>query len=613
MNNGTQHQLPLPPARWICFRDFHLAPLDDVSPEALNRAAQQACGRYQDRKHLELTTAQNFLASKLGAKGGFAGFKHEFEHKLRPFMQAHGLLKRADLITPRHDFPLVKLAPRQVADRLFLSGQPLPKRIFTGYDVDWYELNNRFYQSNPWRNYQEQHGKLFFLPFDLTMQECDRLRAESSEAAEQCLDAAIAACDPAINPPANNLLGDQLLQFEEALERKFRFVPTLYQSASCPADRFNEDVHCFHDVAKLFREWISRRRNGWVEILRYNESLVFVKEAGGGYDFLVPGFRDGPFEHNPFSPYLKKGDVPKSNDAYHFQRWLYFEYAGWLEEDEHHAEMEFYAGGKQPIDYPRPEHILRTHLITVGKYRPPQNVAPRAEGYYPFMLGGRLLCISNLVSIAEFRAFMECNPEYADYSRKPEGIDRWEPVNSDLDQTLPASVTWYDANAYASWVCRAKGLPVRLLTADEYIELAASILGPPAEVPRQGFFPREQDRLCCFSTAEGKPISGHPPYMPEDDFQRLRLNFIPEVMKWRASAEGLRFLISPHFGEWLNEESAVLNTLTRTNIREPLFPPSRGFTGRSTGKYISKKIGFRLCFLGKPVQAGGTTVTSIAK
>ncbi len=613
MNDGTQHKSPLPSARWVFFRDFHLAPLDDVRPEALNRAAQQACGQYRDRKHLELTTAQNFLASKLGAKGGLAGFKREFDLNLNPFMQAHGLLKRADLITPRHDFPLVELAPRQIADRLFLSGRPLPQRVFTGYDVDWYELNNRFYRSNPWRDYQERHGKLFFLPFDLTMQECDRLRAESLEAVAQCLDAAIAACAPAINPPVNNLLGDQLLQFGGTLEREFRFVPKLYQPASCQADKFREEVRCYHDVAKLFREWIGRRGNGWVEILRYNESLIFLKGCGDSYDFLVSGFRDGPFEHNPFSPYLKNDDVPKSNDAYHFQRWLYFEYSGWLEEDEHHSEMEFYAGGKQPIDYPRPDLILRTHLITVGKYRPPQKLAPRAEGYYPFKLGGRLLCISNLVSIVEFRAFMERNPEYADYSRKPDGVDRWEPVNSDLDQTLPASVTWYDANAYASWVSRVKGLPVRLLTADEYIELAASILGPPPEVPKHGFFHLEHDRLCRFTSAEGSPISGHPPYMPEEDFQRLRLNFIPEAMKWNASAEGLRFLISPHFGEWMNEESAVLNTLTRTNIREPLLPPSRGFTGQSTGKYISKKIGFRLCFLGSPDQANGTTVTSIAK
>jgi len=613
MNDGTPQTATLLPFRWIFFKNFHLAPLDDVTPEAVNRAAQEACGRYRDRELLKLTTAQNFLASKLGMKGGLAGFSREFEEKLRPFMQAHGLLTRADLIAPRHDFPLVKLTPRQVADRLFQLHRPIPKRIFTGYDVDWYDLNNRFHGSNPWREYQKQHGMLFCLPFELVMQKCGGLKAESPDAAAECLDAAVAACEPAIKWSANNLIGDQLLQFGGTLEKEFLFVPRLYQPASLPAEKFLEEVRRYHDVAKLFREWIGRCGNGWVEILRYNESLVFLKGGGDSYDFLVSGFRDGPFEHNPFSPYLKNGDVPKSNDAYHFARWLYFEYAGWFEEDEHHSEMEFYASGKQGIDYPGSEHILRTHLITVGKYRPPQKVALQAEGYYPFMLGGRLVYVSNLVTIAEFRAFMEGNPEYADYSRKPNGVDRWEPVNSDLDQTLPASVTWYDANAYASWVCRAKGLPVRLLTADEYIELAASTLGPPAEVPKQGFFHLEHDRLCGFTTAEGSPISGHPPYMPEDDFQRLRLNFIPEAMRWSASAEGLRFLISPHFGEWLNEESAVLNTLTRTNIRSPLFPPSRGFTGRSTGKYISKKIGFRLCYLGKQGQARAMLNTSTAK
>lgn len=613
MNNGTQQSAILPPSRWIFFKNFHLAPLDDVTPEAVMLAAQQACGPHRDREPLKLTTAQNFLATKLGAKGGLAGLSQEFQKKIRPFMEAHGFLTRADLITSRHDCPLVALTPRQVADRLFRRDQRIPRRIFTGYDVDWYDLNNRFYRANPWREYQEQHGKLFFLPFELVMQACDRLRAKSPAEAAECFDAAIAACAPAINPPANNLLGDLLLQFGGTFEKEFRFVPNLYQPTSCPANQFNEEVRRYHDVSKLFREWIGRCGKGWVEVLPYNESLAFLKGDGGNYDFLIPGFRDGPFEHNPFSPYLRNGDVPKSNDAYHFQRWLYFEFSGWLEEDEHHAEMDFYARGKQSIDYPRPEQILRAHLITVGKYRPPVREAIQAEGFHPFTLGGRLLYVSNLISIAEFRAFMQSNPEYARYSREPDGVDQWEPVNSDLDQTLPASVTWYDANAYASWIGREEKLPVRLLTTDEYAELATSILGPPSEVPKHGFFHLEHDRLCCFTTAEGTSISGHPPYMPEDDFQSLRLNYIPEAMKWRASSAGLRFLISPHFGEWLNEESAVLNTLTRTNIREPLFPPSRGFTGRSTGKYISKKIGFRLCYLGKPEPARGSLDTSTAK
>lgn len=565
-------------------------------------AAQQACGPYRDREPLKLTTAQNFLATKLGAKGGLAGFSQEFEKKIRPFMKTHGLLTRADLITPRHDFPLVELTPRRVADRLFQHDQPTPKRIFTGYDVDWFELNNRFYQSNPWREYQEQHGKLFFLPLEMVMQECNKLRAKAPEAAATCLDAAIAACAPAINPPANNLLGDQLLQLGGTLEKEFRFVPNLYQSACCSADHFRGEVRRYHDVSKLFREWIGRCGKGWVEVLPYNRSLVFLKGDDGNYDFLIPGFRDGPFEHNPFSPYLKNGDVPKSNDAYHFQRWLYFEYSGWLEEDEHHAEMEFYAGGKQSIDYPRPEQILRTHLITVGKYRPPVRVAGAVEGFYPCATSGRLLYISNLITIAEFRDFMRQNREYALYSRELPRVDTWEPVNSDHDHSLPASVTWYDANAFASWISKNRHLPVRLLSANEYEEFARPLLEPIPAVSISAFLNMECDRLCCFQWPSGEPIEGHPPYMEESAFLELRLHFIPEAMKWKSRPDGLRILVSQHFGEWLNEHGAALNTLTLSNIRYPQTPPERGFAGGSTGKYISKKIGFRLCYLGRPEQ-----------
>lgn len=611
MNNSTQ-QSPLP-SRFIPFRDSHIAPLDDVTPRAVLRAAELACSKFKDREELQPVTAQNLIAKSLGFEGGFGGFRKEFGDKVLPFMKLHGLKQRTDLIRPRHEFPLINLTPRQLGDRVFKRELPQPNRIFTGYDVDWFELNNRFYHSNEWREFQEGQGKISFLPYELVMVEVNKRRIESSESAQQCLDAAIAACAIAINPPANSLLGDLLLQFGEKLEKDFRFVPHLYKPESCPPDKFLEDEHRYHQVAKLFREWIGQLEHGWLEVLRYNQSLVFLKGRNGDYDFLLPRFRDQAFNHNPFVPYLRNADVPKSNDAHHFQRWLYFEYRGWLEQDKHHSEIEFYSRGKQPTDYPRHEQVLRNHLITVQTYQPPVKEAFQVEGYYPFSLGGRSLCVSNLISIAEFRAFMKENPHYAQYSRESGRVDRWEPVNTDSDETLPASVTWYDANAFASWTSKTKSLPVRLLTADEYDELAKGILGPIPAITDGEFFDMERQRLCRFLSIEGEPIEGHPPYMQERDFQELQLQFIPEAMHWIVGPGGLRLLVSQHFGEWLNEEAAVLNTLTFSSIRYPQIPPTRGFTGRSTGKYISKKIGFRLCYLAKLDNSHATPNNSNAK
>jgi hypothetical protein len=88
--------------------------------------------------------------------------------------------------------------------------------------------------------------------------------------------------------------------------------------------------------------------------------------------------------------------------------------------------------------------------------------------------------------------------------------------------------------------------------------------------------------------------------MPEEDFQGLAFRFIPEVMSWKRAASGLAFLVSYHFGEWLNEPAAAVNSRSLTCLCYLGVPPASGrFAGTSTGKFKSKKIGFRLCYLGE--------------
>ena len=82
------------------------------------------------------------------------------------------------------------------------------------------------------------------------------------------------------------------------------------------------------------------------------------------------------------------------------------------------------------------------------------------------------------------------------------------------------------------------------------------------------------------------------------DFGNIGLKFISENMVWEQSSAGLRFLISPDFGEWLNEKAAAVNTYTRDSLCYPGFRPTKGlFAAHSTGKYKGKKVGFRLCYV----------------
>jgi hypothetical protein len=591
-----------PPARFIPFKKFHIAPLCDVTPEALKKAAELACTVYRDRDPLEPNTALNFIAKRLGFRGGFGGYQQEYATKVLDFMKDNGLGRRTDLINQTDPgCAIISLKPRQVSDRVFRRDRRFPHRIFTGYDVDWFDLNNRYFHGNPWTSHPDY--KLHCLPFDLVMKESATAKAESSDGGRQILEAAVAACDFTIRSGAGNLLGDQLLCFAEGSSAEMEFVSRIYKPKNCSTEAFAQHEQKLREVAKFFRVWIEPQEKGWVQVVPYNESLVFLKGQGGAYDFLFPGFRDELFNHNPFQPHLRNSDVPKSNDAYHFKRWLYFEYTGRLEEEEHCSEKTFYIGDRTADEYPGPEDVLKQHLVLKREYRPPKKVASGAEGFFPACVDGVLLHVGNLVSIRDFREFMVRNPEYAAYSRKPDRVDRWETVNCDEDEALPAAVTWYDANACAAWISKTKKLPVRLLTDDEYQKIARPIVQPASEIPHAEFLDQERERLCRFYQPDGTPIAGHPPYMPEADFQGLAFRFIPEVMSWKRSASGLAFLVSYHFGEWLNEPAAAVNSRSLTCLCYLGVPPASGrFAGTSTGKFRSKKIGFRLCYLGE--QAG---------
>ena len=365
MNNTVHAHSPL--AKFIPFRDFHIAPLADVSPEAFKQAAEEARTTFRGRAELPHTTALNHIAKTLGFEGGFSGFQQEYASKVLPFMRARGLEERADLICPRSDFPFVDLTPRKVSDRLFLSQKSLPKRIFTGYAVDWFSLNDRFFRSNPWRRVQEKEGKLFILAFDQVMKEVNEQKGISLESAQELFDAAIAACEPAINPPSNNLLGDQLVQNCEKLQEHFIYVPGLYQPAGLSAQEFNEEQRRYRDVAKLFRTWIGQLDRGWVEVHPYNPSLVFLKGNDGDYDFVFPGLRDQAFEQAEVHSNAQTDNLDEASDLHSFRHWLYFAYSGWLEDDAHRAEMLFYSLGNAPASYPGVEHVLKkffTHLRT---------------------------------------------------------------------------------------------------------------------------------------------------------------------------------------------------------------------------------------------------------
>lgn len=594
-----------PVVKYLPFRKFHIASIKELSEESLKNASYAL---KKDRQAIKLGTIQNYIAKSLGFRAGFAGFKQEAKGPLPEFMREHGLVTCSNLVAPRDDFAcMVKLGHRQIADRLFDSKRVMPSRLFTGYDVGWGDVNDRWFLSNPWKS----NGCIDCPTFDDVRNALNKATGGLERNRSQLLEAAVAATQPKLMFQPN-LLDDMLSDFSSA-----KFDPSLIQIKRYfgpehgPESRANAAKE-MRDAVLIFRLWMEEQLSGWVDILRYNENLIFLRGRNGEYDFVFRGMRDEPFGHDPFGPYLRSKDVPKSNDSYHFKRWLYHHYRGNLEADQHRAEINFYALGGQTTSYPGEQGILRDWLIADGAYKPPAKRAPVAKGFTRVKLGEEILNISELISINQFKAFLDAEPGYILHRSQQRGLDRWDTVNADDAQHLPAAVTWYDANAYAAWISRTLKLPVRLLTEDEHALLrGVAEFAPLAEEHqlRDNSIPWENwPALCEFMSPEGHLIEGHPPYMKERDFQSLRYRFLPSALCWHKAPNGLRFLVSARFGEWLNAEHAAVNSAYGTSLCYGLFSPYCGrFAAKSTGKYKGMKVGFRLCYLdeGQPAEHAG--------
>lgn len=585
----------VPAVKYLPFKKFHIASITDLSEESVKVASYAL---KKDRQAIKLGTIQNYIAKSLGFRAGFAGFKQEVTGPLPEFMREHGLVKCSNLVAPRDDFAcMIKLGHRQIADRLFDSQRLMPSRLFTGYDIDWYGVNNRWFRHNPWK----PNGRMDCPSFDDVHRALKEAADGCVKKRSQLLEAAVAAAQPKLMFQPN-LLDDMLSDFGSA-----KFDPSLIQIKRYFGPEHGSEARAkaaseMRDAVRIFRLWMEEQLSGWVDILRYNENLIFLRGRNGEYDFVFRGMRDEPFGHDPFGPYLRSKDVPKSNDSYHFKRWLYHHYRGNLEADQHRAEIHYYNCGGQSNAYPGEQRILRDWLIADGVYRPPAKSRPVASGFLSVKLGEELVSISDLITIEEFKAFLDAEPSYLLHRNKQRGLDRWDTVNADDAIHLPAAVTWYDANAYAAWVSRTRKLPVRLLTEDEHALLRGVAVFDPLPEDRQlrdDSIPWENwPAIGEFMSPDGHLIDGHPPYMEEADFQNLRYRFIPSALCWHSAPCGLRFLVSARFGEWLNEEGAAVNSAHGTSLCYGLFSPYRGkFSAKSTGKYKGMKVGFRLCYL----------------
>ena len=627
--------------KYLPFNRFHQAPISGLSPTAIKKAVKEMLKvrDLRDREKISSETAQNFICKSFGFSGGFAGFQKEYNNVLRPFMIEHGLFTPANLVRNGRQYPFVKFTYRKIAERLFQDEKIIPKRVFTGLET----YINTFFMSAS----ESQNFSVIFWPSgeEIKPRPNDSLGCYAITNSEgRLLYGDIFAYI--------NMLGDQFLDYGGEAH-SVEIVPKIYFPKTNKNKAAEEASYISN--GRVLRSLLLELNFGWVDVIPYNANLIFLRYKNGGYDFVFRGMRDTPFQHNLYSPYLRNSDVPATGNMYDFQRWLYFPsnkdenerrpYTGWLEFDEHEAEKMFYAVGGTSVTHPGLDELLRDYLIGKGTYKPPQETAGEFKGFYPCVINTEKYFVSNLVSQHQFKEFMHANSEYRDYSRKASGVDDWETVNCD-EGDLPAAVTWYDAMAYTAWISKTHRLPVRLLEEEEYRSVASSLIpiaeegyfetyfgyvGNDKEIngtikkSEEGEFIYENTagdvglegsisllakkwcaamnrRICHFESIDGTPYLRHPPYMAEEDFQKLIFKFNSDALTWKENANGLWFINSPYFGEWLKPEAAAIDTFLLCSLTSLPFDMAsasrRPFSPTSTGKYKSTKIGFRLIYKG---------------
>jgi len=597
---------------YLPLKQFHILPVFGLEPELIKQSVKSVS---YDREKISHCTLLNALVQSLGFKGGFSGYSNAYEQLLKPFMEDHDLRQYADLIAPR--FPCngasrLKHERQDISDRLFYNNSAIPDKIFTGYNFRYdqyfddgigiynfeiersqYGLNQNPYDANCSEN------------VDLALQNPTlQVQLKRKQSQTRSLIDIVIGGDLFFIQAGFNLLGDQLTQPREK-ESVFQF----YNSNKIALAE--SLVHC-NKKMNLFIQRIEQINQGWIEVLPFNENLIFLKGENGDYDFIFKNQRDEEFKHQIYEPYLKRADVPRFEDEYHFKRWFYFEFRRNRQQQLHQAETEYYCSGGNTRNYPGIEELLKRSLHSdYIKTLIDLRSSIELPDYQKIKLAnGKVLTVSDIITIEEFNEFSIANRSYmqgrAELFEKNGGLDNLEAVNADENTTLPVSLTWYDVMMFISWFNRKNKIETRLLTYDEFIEISPfdepkddtlNYYSPPIKITIKGKTTfsdqlNEEFEYNCLSFYDenGVKIVGHPPYMEEEAFQKIQLKFYDVKF---LEKHGLKYIDSKNFGEWLTDKTYVC-CKSLTGFYNYISKPTPALN--STGKYKGRKIGFRLCY-----------------
>lgn len=582
-------------------------------------------GKNEPSETLKSTALQRNLAQALGAKNYDTDWigKNGMQQRISDFLSENSMTQPTDLIQWNSSPGFAgRLKPRQIADRLFNSGEQSPKRIFTGVG------STLFAPSGYGRS---DINSLAALDGIETYSDQDRYEYCIQRADKHLLRAA--NFRDGVNPPEHLDLTGRMLMLNSVAE----FIGCMYTllgsnllnpRISSPVFRsYNvsaEDREFERKLFQLFRDEIEQSDEGWVDVLPMpdNDNLIFLRGQHGQFDWVVREQRDLEYTTNPLHPIFNAHELPSAFLQSKLKAHLYFGRGRWLEQLEHDAESRHYAEGGEARNWPGYEALIEHHLNAAEGFAKPRPLTgAKTLDFVPHRLGKHCLMVSKLITIDEFWEFYERNNWKEQNSWKNSRLEQAKkgnfeieehlsPVNFLDDGNLPVSVTWLDAMAFCTDLERRTGLPMRLLTVVERKQIA-----PQPTLDLSGIC-----RSTGFVTVKrGEPIP------PDEAYDRIDwavyggddvrggnsahrykpggvLKYGPNL-KWTTNSSGLEFLSVIGFAEWLGDYqnghaptacAATGQALMGGSLERDLSPIHLSM------KHKGAKVGFRLCYVAQP-------------
>lgn len=565
-------------------------PVDSLDPFIIQNSYEK-----QANLPIKRTTFYNCIAEAFGVND-WSKYLSFYTDELTPFMKQYGLTFYA----PENNRDLLNglFTYRSVADRLFFSNRPIPVSIFTGYlcEID----QEHFYDQGIALGNRSKSYEQIVSAIDI-----DLLIPHEQK-------------DNYLNY-FKNLLGDVFVHNKTDAEDQY-----------IARDIFGGAYETSKNViqqAKNLHKLLLQCSKGWLEIIPFNENLIFLKTANGIYDFVFKHLRDSDFEDkSPYRPYLNHDRTPSvMNETYDFARWLYFGRREnnskpssdtrrdfWLELDTYLTGIDLYQERSEVFS--GHEFLLKKYYVKKGMYSYRRNNnSHMLDGFKEIKFSnGKVLYVSNLINIEEFSEFYNdessigqndqyrhpsksYREEQEELKKRYKNLELWDTVNS-KPYSFPTTATWYDAVAYCRWFELKNNVSARLLSANEWFQIFEN----PQKVANINQLNQCSDELICF-TPEGDIIEDITER--RDDVHGIYVHF-KDAPKMIPQKSGLQLCINHHFSEWLLEfnghDAAMvtpalmkplnLSYLSDDKLSTPSFPAT------STGKYRYQKIGFRICY-----------------